>query len=276
MKELARFISRFYYIFLFLALEGLAIALIVNNSYYQSSAIGNLFNSIAAGIYDKQASVTQYFDLHEENALLVKENAALRAMLPASKFAIVDDSTSIVDTIYMQQYSYTSAQIISRTLGKRNNYFMINKGSKQGVKSDMGVICPSGLVGVILRTTNNFALIMPVLHQDSKRSVKNKRTQATGTLVWAGGSYEKGQVIDYPSSLPLKKGDTIISSGFSSNIPEGIVVGYVESYELDAATGFYVINIRFSSNYNKIKDVYVIKDLFSKEKQKLMKGMGNE
>ena len=251
--------------------------IVINNcSYYQSSAIGNFFNEIAANIHTKQESISQYFGLAVENERLAKENAALRSQLNTSYMVTANDSIFVSDSTYSQRYSYTTATIISRTVSKRNNLFMINKGEKQGIEVDMGVICSDGLVGVILKTTKNFALVMPTLHQDSKRSVKNKRTQVTGVLTWQGGSYLEGQVVDFPSSIPLQKGDTIVTSSFSSNIPEGIEVGYIKDFVLDAATGFYIIDIIFAANYNNIENVYVIKNFFQAEERKIMEGIKNE
>jgi rod shape-determining protein MreC len=269
MRNLINFISRYYYIFLFILLEVMAVLFIIENSYYQGSKIGNICNNIAAAIYEKQEKITHYFSLKSENERLAAENAILRSQLQSSLMATINDSVSVTDTIYTQQYSYTTTTIMERTIGKRNNYLMLNKGKRQGVEVDMGVICPSGLVGVVVKTTENFSLVMPVLHRDSKRSVRNKRTSATGTLVWKGGSYRRGQVVDYPSSMPIQKGDTIITSGFSSNIPEGTIVGYVEKFTLDPATGFYNIDITFATDYNIIKNVYIIKNLFRKEQQQL-------
>ncbi|MDR1725887.1 MAG: rod shape-determining protein MreC [Bacteroidales bacterium] len=270
MRGLFRFISKFYYVFLFLILEIAAVFFIINNSYYQGSKIGNYCNSVASKIFQKQDNITYYFGLSVENKRLAKENAALRSQLLTSFVPVNNDSIVVNDTDYVQQYSYVEAKIIERTLGKRNNYFVINKGEKNGIEQDMGVICADGLVGFVVKTTDNFSLVMPVLHQDSRHSVRNKRTNVTGTLIWEGGSYTEGRIIDFPSSIPLKRGDTIITSGFSSNIPEGIAVGYVDKVYLDKGTGFYEVNIRFSADYNNLKYVYVIKNFFQSEERKLM------
>jgi rod shape-determining protein MreC len=265
-------------VFLFLLLEGLAVVFVSKNSYYQSSKMGNRFNNIAAEVYAQQDKITAYLNLISENERLAKENALLRSQLPVSQIDMTNDTINkeVSDTHYAQRYSYITGRIISRTTGRRNNLFMVNKGSKQGVEIDMGVICPNGLVGVVLKTTENFSIVMPVIHGDSKHSVRNERTFATGTLIWRGGSYSTGQVVDYPSSQPIRKGDTIVTSGFSSNIPEGVAVGYVKDFSRDEATGFYNIDIAFATDYNRISNVYIVNYLFRKEEKKLMEGIKNE
>jgi rod shape-determining protein MreC len=200
----------------------------------------------------------------------VAENARLRKMISTSYVKIVNNVHQENDTVYKQQFSFIDAKVISKSVNKRNNFFMLNKGSSSGIEVDMGVIAPNGVVGIIVKTTPNFSLVMSVLHQDSKLNVRNQRTKTTGTLVWNGNNYAVGQIIDMPSSVPVKKGDSIVTSGFSRDFPEGIMVGRVKSFQKDKGTGFYKVNVSFSTDYNKLEYVYVIKNFFKIEQDELL------
>lgn len=276
MNNLIRFLQRYYYVFLFLLLEGLAIYFISGNSYYQGSTITNFANNIAGYTFEQCNSISKYFSLASVNEELVKENARLREQIESSYVKYTDRVMIKDDTIYKQQFSFVEAKVISKSINKRNNYFMLNKGLSSGINKDMSVIAQNGIVGIVTNVTENFALVMTVLHQDSKIAVRNKRTQASGTLVWSGGNYETGQIVDIPSSMPLKIGDTIVTSGFSRNFPEGIEVGYIKKFSKDQGSGFYNVDIKFSTDYNKLGYVYVVKNFFKIEQEKLEKGIKND
>lgn len=273
MNDLLRFLKRYYHVFLFLLLEGFSIYFISCNSFRQGSYITSIANDISGGIDEAYSNITSYFYLKSTNEALVQENVKLRKMVESSYVKIVNNVHKEEDTIYKQMYSFIDARVISKTVNKRNNFFMLNKGSISGIEPDMGVISPNGVVGVIVKTTPNFSLVMSVLHQDSKLNVRNERTKTTGTLVWDGKHYAKGQIVDMPSSLAVKKGDKIVTSGFSRNFPEGITVGTIKKFAKDKGTGFYDIDIKFSTDYNKLEYVYVIKNYFKIEQDRLMQGI---
>lgn len=273
MNNLIRFLQKYYYIFLFLILEGFAVYFISCNSFYQGSAITSFANSVAGGVYGGVDAVSKYFSLASVNEELVKENARLREQIESSYVRYTDRVMIKDDTIYKQQFSFVEAKVISKSINKRNNYFMLNKGLSSGILKDMSVIAPNGIVGVVVNSTENFSLVMTVLHQDSKIAVKNKRTGASGTLVWNGGNYATGQVIDIPSSMPIKVGDTITTSGFSRNFPEGIEVGYIKKFSKDSGSGFYNVEIKYSTDYNKLGYVYVVKNFFKLEQEQLERGI---
>ncbi len=276
MRNLIRFLKRYSHIFLFIFLESLAIFIISQNSYYQGSAITSFANEIAGNINAKTYNISKYFYLGSSNDALAKENARLRSMIESSYVKYQHRTFEYNDTIYKQQFEYIDAKVIQKTISKRNNYFMLNKGRLHGVSNNMGVISPNGIVGVIVNVSDNFSLVMSVLHQDSRPNVKNKRTKISGTLVWEGGNYSTAKIVDIPSSIPLKIGDTIITSGFSQDFPEGITVGYIKSFDKDKGTGFYVVDIKFSVDYNKLEYVYIVKNFFKEELIQLTKDIKNE
>ncbi len=154
---------------------------------------------------------------------------------------------------------------------------MINKGSALGIKPDQAVISPEGIVGVVMSVSKNFATIMPVLHGESRNSVKAKRTGISGHLVWNGKDYRYAQVEDMPVAYQFDEGDTIVTTGLANDFPEGVPVGYVVEAEPLSGSGFYKVKIRLATNFNKLDHVYIINNRFRQEQEKLMENtMSNE
>ncbi len=270
MRNLLDFIKRYNYIFLFILLEVLAIIMMVRNSYYQSSRIVRWSNGIAGGWNMQVEKVASYFDLKAENERLAQENALLHAQMASSYLTYTDSLFTIDDTVYRQRYSYTEAEVIKNSHNGQSNFLMLNKGERQGVAPDMAVISPQGMVGVVVSTTANFAMVMPVQHPDSRNSVKLKRTGSSGSLIWEGGDYRYAYMVDVPSTHKLYLNDTIITSGFAHDFPEGIMVGYVEELSSLKGSGFYKVKIRLATDFSALQHVYVIDNHFKAEQDSLM------
>ena len=133
----------------------------------------------------------------------------------------------------------------------------------------MAVISPEGIVGVVMSVSTNFSTIMPVLHSDSRNSVKVRRTGISGSLVWDGLDYRYAQIIDVPTTHKFEADDTIITSGLANDFPEGIPVGFVHSAEPNQGTGFYKVRIELATDFNKLDHVYIIDNRFREEQQQL-------
>lgn len=269
-NNLGAFLARNSHVIVFVLLEAVAILLIVQNSIYQRSHIVRWGNAVA-GVWHKGVSgVTGYFGLKAENEHLAAENAMLRAQMASSYITYSDSVFTVNDTVYKQRYSYVDARVIKNSYNKSKNYMMINKGSAQGVKMDMAVISPQGIVGVIVGCTRNFSTVMPVLHADSRNSVKLKRTNSTGSLIWEGGDFRYATVVDIPNTYKLHKNDTIVTSGLANDFPEGIAVGYIEDFESYQGSGFYKIRIRLATDFNKLNHVYIVDNHFKAEQDSLI------
>jgi len=276
MKNLILFIWKHSFFFLFLLLEGIAGFLIVSNNSYQRSAFINASNGFTASILSLSNNFTHYIGLVEANEELSRENARLRSMLPQS-FLQHDSLRNIVkDSAHQQIYQYREAEIISNSFQKRNNYLILNKGKRDGVQPLMGVIAPNGIVGIVKDVSDNFCSVISVLHSKSAIDVKIKSNGYTGTLVWKGGDYTIGNVENIPSHVHLHSGDTILTSGNSSIFPEGIMVGTIKDFQLDEGANFYTIAIQFSTNYNKVRYVYIVDNVLKEEMIELKEQTENE
>ena len=273
MNKLLQILKRYDYVVVFVVLVVLSLVLMVRSTYYQSSRLTAWTNGIAGDWYRGVNSVSGYFGLKAENDRLAAENAQLRAQMAESYISYTDSVFTVHDTVYKQRYAYTEASVIKNSWTQQNNYIMINKGSDLGVEPDMAVISPEGIVGIVVNTSRNFATIMPVLHSDSRNSVKVRRTGVSGSLVWDGLDYRYAQIVDITTAYQINEGDTIITSGQANDFPEGIPVGFVHSAEPNQGTGFYKVRIELATDFNKLDHVYIIDNRFREEQQQIMKGV---
>ena len=136
---------------------------------------------------------------------------------------------------------------------------VLSRGSKDGIKEGMGVIDPNfSVVGIVTEVNQQYAVVMSLLHKDSHISGKLQKTGETGTLSWDGEMPNIITLNGIPKSAKINKGDTIISSGFSTALPKGIKIGNVEEVFKEKSTNFFKVKFRTSANFYNLQYVYVI------------------
>jgi rod shape-determining protein MreC len=243
--------------------------MIVNNTYYQRAIIIKTSNRITGSVNKSFNTISEYFFLRKTNKLLADENARLHNLMKDAYMGRDVTTFTRNDTIYLQQYQYISAKVIGNSVNKRNNYLLLNKGWRHGIQSEMAVISSQGVVGIVKDASDNFCSVMSVLNSQSHISAKIKKNNQTGTVIWDGPDYRFGTLKDIPGHVLVDIGDSIVSSGYSQIFPEGIMVGIITDYSLVEGNNFYIIQIKFSVDYNQLCYVEVVKDLLKKEKQTL-------
>ena len=269
MRNIFLFIWKNNFFFLFLLLEIISFTLIVQHNDYQKASFINTTNDFFASVNTKVNNIYDYFNLKEINRQLAEENAKLRSR-EIKSFNISNNKLfAINDTTYKQEYIYIEAKVVNSSINRRKNYLTLDKGYLNGIKKDMGVISPNGVVGIVTEVSPNYATVMSVLHIDTKISAKLKKSGQIGSLVWNGTNYRKGKLKDMPTHVVLHKGDTVVTSGFSAIFPEGINIGYVLGYSLKDGEMFYDVDLAFAVDYNNLSYVYVVNDILKPE-QKLL------
>ncbi len=265
MQNLANFIWKYNYFFLFGILQIIAMWLVVENSIFQRSAIVSSSNTVSGSFLSVYNEVEQYFYLKHQNEELLKQNAQLlsqnqNAYLITNKAKFLSS-----DTLYRHQFSYYEANVISNSISKQNNYLILNKGSKMGIKKEMAVVSPSGIVGIVKEVSPNFCSVISLLHQDTRVNAKIKRAGFIGTVLWDGNDYRYAKLIDIPYHLNVRYGDTIVTSGYSSTFPEGIMIGTVAVVKPNKNDNFYNITVKLFNDFNRIDNVYIIENGFKSE-----------
>ncbi len=260
MQQIINFIIRNKTFLLFLLLFLISLFFTIQSHSYHKSKFISSANFLSGGLYNSANNISQYFNLKSDNQILIEENNKLRSILYNS------DKNSLIDTTSsQQQYGFISATVIKNSYSNTNNYLTINKGEKDGIKQDLGVITSKGLIGIIDNTSNSYARIISILNTNSQINAQLKKTNHYGSLRWDAKSPQLVQLVDVPKIAPVKVGDTIVTGGRSTIFPKGIEIGIVESFKLDNAEDFYEININLFNDMTNIGHVYIINNHDSEE-----------
>lgn len=260
MRYLIAFLWKHNFFFLFVTLELVAFMLMTNSRNYQGAVIINATSEFSGSLNSASANIGNYFSLKKSNQQLLQENTNL-LQNRLSSFLISDTGFYYKDSLYR----YIGAEVISISTHKRNNFMMLNRGSKHGIKKDMGVISAQGVVGTVVGISRNFSTVMLILHMDAKISARIKKNNQLVSAVWNEIDYLYGTLEDIPTHLQLNYGDTIISSGNSFIFPKGIQIGTIENYYNEAGKSLHSAKIKYSTNFNSLYYVYIIENLMSAE-----------
>ncbi len=265
MQQIINFIIRYKNFLLYLFLLMISLGFTIQSHSFHQSRFFNSSSWLTGNIYETSYGISSYFDLDEENKKLVEENRRLRKMLFNNQRPT--DSTEL-DSIHAS-YTITTGLVIKNSYADRRNYITINKGEKDSVKPDMGVITSKGILGIIENTSNRFATVQSILNVNSNINAKLKGTNHFGSLVWNEDIYNVVQLVDIPKLVPLNVGDTIVTGGMSSIFPENIPIGVIKKFGLDNAQSFWRVDVTLFNDMTNIKNVYIVNNADRPEVLKL-------
>lgn len=267
MQQIFNFVIKNKTFLLFLLLFSIALALTIQSHSYHRSKFINSANGLTGGIYGTVNSVDQYFNLKTENDILAEENKTLREQL--FNLTVTADS-SFIDTTYSKiKYKVTIADVYKNSYSSPNNYLLLNRGRKDSIKEDFGVITSNGIIGIIDNTSNSYSGVLSILNTKSRINAKLKSSNHIGSLTWDSESPIYVQLEDVSQFAPVKVGDTIETGGESSIFPKGIGIGTIASFEEDISGDTYTIQVKLFNDMTNIGTVYILENLNRTEIQSL-------
>lgn len=259
MGNLLALLQRFHVLFMFLVLQVFALLVLFSENNFHRKEFIRHSSDFAGYIYEKRDEFTSYLRLSEINDQLAIENAALRSMLPENY--LESDTAKYKSQGVRQQFTYTPAKVVNATVSRKRNYLTLNKGYAAGIGIEMGVISNGSIVGIISSVSKNYAIVMPILHTKFQGSVKMKGTGEFGILEWTGGDPLFAFVKEIPKHVYINVGDTVVTTGFSSHFPEGMLIGSVEALEDKPEENFHRIKVKLATDYRKVSWVQVVNNL---------------
>ena len=226
-------------------------------------------NILSGGIYTFKSNVTAYFDLKDQNKILVEENMRLRKQMEGIKKLTM--RPTLDSGVLPSKYKFIAAEVINNNYSKTKNTLTLNKGSRDSVKIDMGVITSKGVVGIVNNLSKKYATVQSILNTNSQINAKLKNSNHFGSLKWNTKEPNIVQLIEVNRLAPVKVGDTIITGGKSTIFPEGILIGTIKEFKLGENDN-YDLNVLLFNDMTNLKHVYLIENMDSIEILELEKG----
>lgn len=273
MRKLFAFLIRYSETFLFVLLQVFSFYLIINYSSYQKSVFLSSGNSFIAYCYNLSNSATEFVNLGTTNSRLAEENNRLQneLVLLKNELSIYQESfvrpeTGITADLDLE---YIDAKVINASTNKMLNYLTVNKGSRQGIEPDMGVINSQGVVGIVDKVSTNFSTIIPIINGKLQVNGKFLHSNYTGPLVWPGNDSRYARLNDIARHVEFSLGDTLVTSGFTQAFPEGILIGTIDDYNIKESDPYFNIRVKLAVDFRTISFVRIIHMKQYKEKYEL-------
>ena len=278
MHNLTEFLAKHNHWFVFLVLEVVSMVLLFRYNSYQGSVWFSSANAVTGKVYEWDSAVESFFSLSGVNSQLTQRNAFLEqqvrmlddsiARLTRSQEAAVTRLSSMVP---FQGCRLIPAKVVANMVNRYDNLITIDKGSADGVKRDMGVVCGMGVVGIVYLVSEHYRLVIPALNSHSNISCTIQRRGYFGYLRWRGGSSQLAYLEDVPRHAHFKLGDNVVTSGYSSVFPPGVMVGKV-LHVFNSADGLsYRVQVKLSTDFARLRDVCLVDDSALQERIDLMR-----
>lgn len=239
-------------------------------------------NKLTGSVNRQYDKVQYYFQLKKTNDSLVRANEALynklssNFNLPDSGMKLVVDSIRIDSILQYRKFTYMSAKVVANSVTSQSNFVVLQSVNVPQMRVGMGVVDPNNaVVGAITEVSGEFAVVMSLLHKDSHISGKLLKTGETGTISWDGKYPNLVTLAGIPKSTKIIKGDSIITSGFSTIFPKGLLLGRVEQVYQEKSTNNLKISVRTATNFNNLEFAYAINNIQQPTIDKLLEKAKN-
>lgn len=278
MHNLTEFLAKHNHWFVFLVLEVVSMVLLFRYNSYQGSVWFSSANAVTGKVYEWDSAVESFFSLSGVNSQLTQRNAFLEQQV-----RMLDDSIArltrsqevavarLSNLVPFQGCRLIPAKVVANMVNRYDNLITIDKGSADGVKRDMGVVCGMGVVGIVYLVSEHYSIVIPALNSHSNISCTIQRRGYFGYLRWRGGSSQLAYLEDVPRHAHFKLGDNVVTSGYSSVFPPGVMVGKV-LHVFNSADGLsYRVQVKLSTDFARLRDVCLVDDSALQERIDLMR-----
>ena len=260
MNNLLQFIIKHIHWFVFLIYMVVSCILLFRSNPYQQSVYLSSANSVASTVFEGYSAVTSYFGLKSANEEMQQQNTALLLEVAQLKKQLRNYQLQIPDTTGIlakseQEYSFVVANVISNSVSQPANFITIDRGSLDGIMPEMGVVGHDGVVGIVNVVGKHSARIISLINPYTRLSCKVKKNSKFGTLIWNGEDYRYATLTELPRDGRYAKGDSVVTSGYSSLFPEDIMVGVIVGEDKAMSSNFMAMKVKLSTDFSQLKNV---------------------
>ena len=276
MRNIFLFIRQYFNLITFLILQLICIITLSRFSKTHEAFFYSEANEITGKVNTEVNKVSRYFNLVDANKELATENAKLKDQLKMNFVASDSSKLIVTDTLIKdtsnryRKYSYLPALVVNNNVSSQSNFITLERGSKQGVKKDMGVVGPLGIIGKVVTVSENYSVVMSLLNRNSSVSAMFKKgDHQSGNVEWDGKDANYLTMKKVSKAVDVRKGDTIVTSNYSPSFPSLLMIGTVVEIRTDAQGDTYSLKLKSATNFFTLQYVNVILNHYYEEQNKL-------
>lgn len=288
MGGLAIWLFKYRFLGLLLLFEFLGAWITFSNVQYHNSRLTQFQIETAGNFQRRIHRITRFMGLDQENLRLNQEIALLKRQLSSGiigsdTLGPQPENADSQDQVTPQSLSaqlwpdsgilldfVAPARVIYCGRGNDQNYLLLDKGSVHGIRPRMAVIRENKIVGQVQAVSNYFARVVPLINTKMRTSALHPKSQTVGSLAWDGGSPRYAELLDFPIHIPVKIGDSLVSSSYSAVYPPGLRLGRVDRIEVIPGAVTYKIRVLLNADYTRLDHVQVIRPALQSEREKLL------
>lgn len=262
MHKLFEFIRSVYVVVLFVVLEIAAVSWYARSTCYTQARLLARTTAVAGDVQGLFAGIRRYFTLARENRMLVDRVARLEAQLAAS----ADSTDAACHALWdaepaKSRFRMMTAPVVGNTTSRAQNFLTLGRGRRDGVVEGMALLAPDGsMAGYVVDCTERYAIAMSVLNTSFRASGRLAGTDFLGSISWDALDQSEvvmGDVSKYAAPQP---GQEVVSAGLSQHFPADVLIGWVESAELDETHTAYTVRVRLAAEVGRLRDVVLVEN----------------
>lgn len=263
MRKLIEFVKSIYVAVIFIILEMVALYNYAHSNAYTQARLLVRSNQVVGGVQGLFSQMRHFWSLGTENRRLSERIALLEEELLRYRAAEAEGSLLLLaDSAARIPYAYTTARVASTTVNRAGNFIVIDRGSRQGIENEMGLLSPEGAIaGYVVSVSKNYAAAISVLNPKFQASGKLRNDPTYyGSLRWEGTDSRYIILDELPKYADIHEGDEIVTTGFSNYFAPDMPIGTVASFELNEMKTYYTVKVRLAADLSALSEVIVLRN----------------
>jgi rod shape-determining protein MreC len=209
-------------------------------------------------LQDSFTFIPDFLNLQRENTALREMNMTLSDEVNRLREARLENIRlrQMIALKEKAQARLVAANVVGKTLQLFRNSITLDVGERDGVRVNVPIVAPTGLVGKIVATSSRYSVGQVLLNKEIRVSAKDQRSRVDGIIRWDGGA--SLHFTNVVKTMDVKVGDPIVTSGYSSIYPPGIDIGVVAAMQFPTGSLFQIIDVTPGVDFARLEEVFVL------------------
>jgi len=232
--------------------------ILLNNDSPKMSVLRGKATDIVSFFSSPFVWVQSLMFLEEENQGLREKNLKLSLQVEAM-LNLQNENNALMEMLEFkknEKFVIKSAKVVNKGIQPNLLSIIIDRGTVDGVKNNLPVLTPKGVVGKTIETSKNNSIVQLISDVNFRLSTRILPSGATGILRFING--KTAEIREVQKNVVVNIGDKVVTSGFSDIYPAGLPVGTVKGVYQDRGSFQKVVSITLPNDLNAFQHVFIV------------------